>query len=177
MKIEEKKFVELSYTLTVDGKVEDAAPVEQPLGFVFGAGYLLPEFEKNIAGLGVGDKFEFTLTPENGYGVSNPDMIVELPRETFVINGEVEEGLLTIGNQIPMQTADGMRLIGRVAEVNGDKVKMDFNHPMADKTLNFSGEIVTVREATEADYPHAHGGCSCGCSGDSCGDCEGGSCC
>ena len=45
MKVEDKKFVTLSYTLTVEGQVADAATAEHPLGFVFGAGYLLPEFE------------------------------------------------------------------------------------------------------------------------------------
>lgn len=177
MKIGENTFVTLSYTLTVDGNVADAATAENPLAFVFGAGYLLPEFEKNIAGLEPGDKFEFTLTAENGYGQPNPDMVIELPRNTFEVNGEVEEGLLTIGNQIPMMTNDGMRLIGIVTSVDGDKVKMDFNHPMAGKTLNFSGEILGVREATEADYPQAESGCSCGCSGDGCDDCGGGTCC
>jgi len=158
MKIGEKKFVTLSYTLTVDGSVADSATAENPLGFVFGAGYLLPEFEKNIDGLSAGEKFEFTLTPENGYGLPNPDMVIELPRSTFEVDGQVEEGLLTVGNQIPMMTNDGMRLIGVVASVDGDKVKMDFNHPMAGKTLNFAGEIVGVREATDEDYPHAHNG-------------------
>ena len=178
MKIGEKKFVTLSYTLTVDGSVADSATAENPLGFVFGAGYLLPEFEKNIDGLSAGEKFEFTLTPENGYGLPNPDMVIELPRSTFEVDGQVEEGLLTVGNQIPIMTNDGMRLIGVVASVDGDKVKMDFNHPMAGKTLNFAGEIVGVREATDEDYPHAHnGGCSCGCSGDGCDDCSGGACC
>lgn len=167
MKIEEKKFVALSYILNVDGEVADQATAEAPLGFVFGMGFLLPEFEKNIAGKAKGDKFEFTLTPENGYGAANPQMILELPKSVFEIDGEVEDDLLQVGNQIPMMTADGMRVVGVVLEVGDENVKMDFNHPMAGKTLNFSGEIVEVREATEADYPHQHGGCGCGCD-----DCE-----
>lgn len=170
MKIGEKKFVELSYTLTVDGNVADAATAENPLGFVFGAGYLLPDFEKNVDGLTVGDKFEFTLTPENGYGLPNPEMVIELPRDTFTVNGEEEEGLLTVGNEIPMMTGDGMRLLGRVVEAGAEMVKMDFNHPMAGKVLNFAGEIVGVREATDADYPQAQGGCGCGCDNEECGD-------
>ena len=167
MKIGEKKFVTLSYTLTVDGSVADSATAENPLGFVFGAGYLLPEFEKNIDGLSAGEKFEFTLTPENGYGLPNPDMVIELPRSTFEVDGQVEEGLLTVGNQIPMMTNDGMRLIGVVASVDGDKVKMDFNHPMAGKTLNFDVEVVSVRDVTPEDL---QGGCSCGDCGEGCGE-------
>lgn len=174
MKVEAQKFVQLTYELIVDGQLADQATKERPLGFVFGAGFLLPKFEANIEGKEVGDKFAFTLTPEEGYGVSNPDMVIDVPTAAFMINGKVENGLLVVGNQIPMMTADGMHVVGVVTEVGEESVKMDFNHPMAGKTLNFSGEIVEVREATEADYPHAHGGCNCGdCN---CGDCGDGGC-
>lgn len=171
MKIGKDKFVSLSYTLTVDGSVADQANAENPLGFVFGAGYLLPAFEKHIDGKQKGDKFEFTLTPEEGYGTSNPEMIIELGKDVFTVNDKIEDGLLTVGNEIPMMTAEGMRLLGRVLEVGEESVKMDFNHPMANKTLNFSGEILEVREATPADHPHQHGGgCGGGCGEGDCGD-------
>jgi FKBP-type peptidyl-prolyl cis-trans isomerase SlyD len=166
MKIGEKTFVSLAYELKVGGEVVDAAPKEHPLEFPFGAGFLLPEFEKNIAGLGVGDKFAFTLTPENGYGPVILEAIVELPIDIFKVDGKVEEGLLTVGNRIPMSTADGQHMLGVVVGVELDKVRMDFNHPMAGKTLDFSGEIVAVREATEEDFMGMMGG---GCSG-SCGN-------
>lgn len=174
MKIENKKFVEVSYTLTVDGEVVDQSAPGQPLGFVFGEGFLIPGFEKNIEGKRVGDKFEFTLTPEEGYGEKHEDMIVDVPKSAFEIDGKVEDGLLDLGNEIPMQTAEGMRLLGRVIANEGDAVKMDFNHPMAGQTLNFAGEVLGVREATEEDYPHHHGGgCGCGCDDSGCEDCSG----
>lgn len=168
MKIGEKTFVSLSYTLRVGGDVVDSASASNPLEFVFGAGYLLPKFEDNIKGLGKGDKFEFTLTPAEGYGDSVADAIVDLPKDVFMIDGAIEDGLLEIGNQVPMSTADGQHLVGTVKEVGDESVKMDFNHPMAGKTLDFSGEIVDVREATDADMMGgmmAGGGCSCGCDG------------
>lgn len=168
MKIGEKTFVSLTYTLTVDGQVVDSTTKENPLGFPFGAGYLLPKFEEHIAGLGAGDKFEFTLTAADGYGETVDQAIVELPVSVFMVDGKVEEGLLTVGNQIPMSTADGQQLMGVVREVSAEAVKMDFNHPMAGKTLNFSGEIIEVRESTDEDYFHGMGG---GCD---CGDCESG---
>lgn len=171
MKIGNEKFVTLSYVLTVNGEVADMAVAENPLGFVFGIGMLLPAFEKNIEGLGAGDKFEFTLAPEDGYGVSDPRMVVELPKATFMVDGAIEEGLLTEGNEIPMMTADGMRLLGRIVAIGEENVTMDFNHPMVGQTLNFAGEIVGVREATDDDYPS--GGCSCGCDSEGCEDCGG----
>lgn len=179
MKIENEKFVALSYTLTVEGEIADQATKENPLKFVFGTGYLLPKFEENVAGLSVGDKYEFTLQPEDGYGVINPQMIIDVAKEAFMINGQIEEGLLVVGNQIPMMTAQGMHVLGKIVEVNEAGVKMDFNHPMAGKVLNFAGEVVEVREATDDDYPHSQcgGGCNCGECGGDCGDHECGGCC
>lgn len=171
MKIGEKTFVSLVYTLKVGGEVVDSTTKENPLSFVFGAGYLLPKFEEQISGLEPGDKFEFTLQPADGYGEVIAEAVVELPKDVFMVDGAIEDGLLTVGNQIPMSTADGQHLLGIVAEVTEDKVKMDFNHPMAGKVLDFSGEIIDVREATEADYMAGMGGgCDdCGSDPDSCG--------
>lgn len=172
MKIGEKTFVSLSYALKVDGEVVDSAPVEAPLEFVYGSGYLLPKFEENLKGLKKGEKFEFTLSPADGYGETIEDAVVELPKTVFMVDGSIEDGLLEVGNQIPMSTADGQYLMGTVKEVSAESVKMDFNHPMAGKTLDFSGEIVDVREATDEDLmmgmAAAAGGCGCGC--DSCDD-------
>lgn len=172
MKIGKKKFVELSYILTVDGEVADQATDKNPLGFVFGEGMLLPVFEKNIENKKKGDKFEFTLTPEEGYGEVNPQMAMDLPLDVFRVDGEIDRGMLETGNEIPMMTSDGMRVVGRVISVDDETVKMDFNHPMAGKTLNFSGEILGVRDAVDADYPHRHDdGCGCGCDDSGCDDC------
>ena len=171
MKIGEKTFVSLSYALKVAGEIVDSTTADRPLEFVYGAGYLLPGFEANIKGLGKGDKFEFTLEPKDGYGETIKEAVVELPKSTFMVDGSIEDGLLEVGSQIPMSTADGQHLLGIVKSVEGDKVTMDFNHPMAGKTLNFSGEIIGVREATDADLMNglaAGGGCGCGC--DSCED-------
>lgn len=178
MKIGDKTFVSLAYDLTVDGQVVDSTTPERPLEFVYGAGYLLPKFEQNIAGLEKGDKFQFTLPADQGYGEVVEEAVTDLPKSVFMIDGAIEEGLLEVGNQIPMSTADGQHLIGVVKNVAGDKVTMDFNHPMAGKTLNFSGEIVGVREATDEDIMRgmaaASAGCNCSdCSDDSCGS-EGG---
>lgn len=178
MKISENTFVELDYALKVAGEVVDKSPEGSPLAFVFGAGFLLPQFEKNIEGLGAGDKFEFTLSAEDGYGELVEEAVVELPQSVFMIDGKVEDGLLVVGNQIPMATADGQRMLGIVKEVGAETATLDFNHPMAGKVLDFSGTILAVRQATDADRmpmgamsegcdcddsSSCGDGCSCGC--------------
>lgn len=171
MKIGEKTFVSLNYVLKVNGEIVDQSSPERPLEFVVGMGMLLPKFEENIAGKVAGDKFEFTLTPEEGYGVQMAEAIVELPKTSFMIDGKIEEGLLEVGNQIPMATSDGQRMIGNVTAVSEETVTMDFNHPMAGKTLDFTGEVLAVREATDADMaPFMGGGCGCGGDHDGCGE-------
>lgn len=170
MKISENKFVSLAYTLTVDGRVVDQATAERPLEFVYGIGMLLPKFEEFIAGKEAGERFEFVLSPAEGYGELNPQAVVNLPKDVFMVDGAIPDDMLTVGNVLPMADQNGNRLMGTVKAVNDTDVTMDFNHPMAGKTLNFAGEILGVREATPEDMRPMGGGCSCGCEGGECGD-------
>jgi FKBP-type peptidyl-prolyl cis-trans isomerase SlyD len=77
-----------------------------------------------------------------------------------------------------MMDAEGRRLNGKVVAIEGDAVKMDFNHPMAGTDLFFKGEVTDIRSATEEElshgHIHAHGGCGCGGHGE--GSCEDGAC-
>lgn len=174
MKIGENTFVELDYKLEVDGAVADASQPGQPLKFAYGMGMLLPKFEEAIAGLEPGADFAFTLTPTEGYGEVIKEAVVELPKNVFEVNGDVEQGLLEVGNMIPMADQQGNRLMGRVVAVS-EVVTMDFNHPMAGKTLNFTGKIVDVREVTPEDLQGFAGGGGCDCGGDcDCDDKKGG---
>ena len=171
MKIAQNKFVSIAYILTVDGGQVENVTADAPLEFVFGAGFLLPSFESNLEGLGQGEKFAFTLPAAEAYGEIIPEAVVELPKSVFMIDGAIEEGLLELGNQLPMSDNQGNRMMGTVKAVGDESVTMDFNHPMAGKTLNFHGEVVGVREATPEDLPQA--GCSCGCDHEDCSsDCD-----
>ena len=81
-----------------------------------------------------------------------------------------------VGRTLPMLNSAGQVVQGTVAEVTPETVVMDFNHPMAGKTLHFTGKVEKVREASEKELSEGlHGeylpkeGCHCGE-----GDCEGG---
>ena len=174
MNITQKTKVALSYTLTVNGEIADKATAEQPLEFIFGMGMLLPDFEKNIEGKTNGDEFKFTLTPENGYGELNAEAIIELPKDIFMVEGEIAQEVLTVGNVLPMGDNQGNKMMGTVKEVKDDVIVMDFNHPMAGQILDFEGKIVNVTEATDEDLQaYMGGGCNCsegGCGDGECGD-------
>lgn len=190
MKIAQNTVVEFSYELEVEGKVVDHTTKERPLDYIHGTGNLLPKLEAHIEGMEPGDKFEITLSPADGYGEVDPTRIIDLPKAAFEVNGEIREDLLVPGNTIPMMNSMGGVIPGLVLEVTEDSVKMDLNHQMAGKTLHFSGEILTVREATEkelteglhGEYVHTcgcGGGChghEGGCGGDCGGGCHEGGC-
>ena len=187
MKIEANKVVEFCYELEVDGQVVDRTTAEKPLDYIHGTGSLLPKLEEHIEGMEPGCKFDVTLSPADGYGETDPNRIIDLPKAAFAVNGEVREDLLVPGNTIPMMNSMGGVIPGVVLEVTEESVKMDLNHQMAGKTLHFTGEVISVREATEkelteglhGEYVHScggcggHGGCGGGCHGHD-GECSGG---
>lgn len=184
------KMVTLTYDLRIDdenGEMIEQATVESPLQFLYGAGLMLPKFETHLAGLKQDDPFDIKLNSTDAYGEVNEDAIVELPTSVFLVNGEFDSELIKVGNTVPMMSSNGQRLNGIVLEVANDTVKMDFNHPLAGEDLFFSGKVIEVREASDAEVAEilsgGSGGCGCGshdhdhgCSSGSCGTDGGGGC-
>lgn len=166
MIIETKKVVSVRYTLSAtetrvspEKIVEETLP-QQPFVFLFGAGMLLPDFESNLQGKTIGDKFDFWVTPENGYGIREEGNIVNLPMDSFrAPDGTVDLNMIKVGNSVPMRDTEGNQFNGTIREITGDSIKMDFNHELAGNHLHFVGEILAVRNATneELDHGHVHG--------------------
>jgi FKBP-type peptidyl-prolyl cis-trans isomerase SlyD len=169
MEIGRNKFVSLTYQLRLngaEGEMVEETTKDSPLEFLFGAGRMIQMFENKLEGMKAGEAFSFDLKADEAYGQVNPDAVVELPKNIFEVNGAIDEEMLTVGNAIPMQDAQGNRLNGIVLEVSDEQVKMDFNHPLAGDDLHFSGSVLAVREATEEELMEAAGH---GCEGGSCG--------
>lgn len=180
MKIGQNKVVEISYAVEVEGKIVDQRSEAQPLDYIHGANMLLPKFEAAIEGQEPGYEFAFSVGPEDGYGERDEAAVVELPKTAFQINGRVHEEMLVVGNMLRMFNGQGQVVPGTIIEVKEESVVMDFNHPMAGKSLNFSGKVISVREATEKELTEGlhgeflpHQGCGGGCSGGCGGNCGG----
>ena len=159
MKITKNTVPSVTYTLEVDGEVVDKAEKEKPLLFIQGIGMMVPGFEKNLEGLEEGATYKFTLSPEEAYGAYDEQAVVDLSIDIFKVDGKVNKDMLNVGQVVPMKDQNGNPLQGTILEVSDTQVKMDFNHMLAGKELNFTGEILDVREATtqELDHGHVHG--------------------
>jgi len=174
---EKNNVVSIVYELrngSKEGDVVEALTSDNPLTFLFGTGGLLPKFEERLNGLTAGDNFEFLLHSEDAYGPVVENAIVHVPLSVFEVDGQIDENLIKAGTMVPMMDAEGRRLNGKVMSVEGDAVKMDFNHPMAGNDLYFKGEITDVRSATDEELTHGHVHAShgCGCGGNGQGSCE-----
>ncbi len=151
MKVENNKVVAVSYALEVEGKIADQSAPGSPLEYIHGTGMLLPKFEAALQDKEPGDTFDFILSPEDGYGKYDPSYLIDLPKTAFAIEGKVREDLLVVGRTIPMLNQAGQVVQGTVHEVTESAVTMDFNHPMAGKTLHFTGKVESVRSATDKE--------------------------
>ncbi|MBO5267740.1 MAG: peptidylprolyl isomerase [Muribaculaceae bacterium] len=184
-KIEPGKYIELVYDLykvNPDGTEElvHQTDEKEPEAIVFGVTHgLVVPLAQDIEGKEQGYEYDVTATPDQAFGERSDEYIVELEKEVFEVEGKFDAEMVKVGNALPMMTADGMRIIGKVLEVGPKMVKMDFNHPLAGCTVRFKGKVQTVREATpeEIKFVTGEGGCGCGCDHNGCDDgCQGGGC-
>ena len=172
MIISNEKFATFTYTLfenSTEGKVIENVTAENPMAVVFGKGSLIPFFEQKLMGKVAGEDFEIKVPSSDAFGDVNPKAVYELSKETFRVDGEIDESLFTVGNKLPMRDRSGNVLDGYVKAADETTVTVDFNHPLAGTDIVFKGNIIDVREATYDELnPPSHGGCGCGSGDGSC---------
>ncbi len=138
--VAEGKTVSVNYTLTVDGKIEDSNKGKPPLEFKTGAHQMIPGFEKAVMGMKTGEKKSFRVKPEDGYGPVNPQAFKEVPKKQLPAGMTPKAGMM-----LSAKGQNGRQIPVRIKEVKKDTVVMDFNHPLAGKTLIFDVEVVGIK--------------------------------
>lgn len=138
--VTEGKTVKVDYTLEVDGEVIDSSKGRGPLEFKTGSGQMIPGFEKGVMGMKVGEKKAFKVNPEEGYGPENPEAIQTIPKNQLPPEVNPEAGMTLYA-----QSPDGRQVPVKVMEIKDDVVVMNFNHPLAGKTLDFDVEVVEIQ--------------------------------
>ncbi len=132
--------VKVHYTGTFDdGETFDSSAGREPLEFEVGGGQVIPGFDQAVLGMKVGESKKVRIPEDEAYGPHNPEMVIESDRTQF------EEGLNPeVGQQFQTQMQDGQPVLLTVVAVEGDKITLDANHPMAGKDLNFEIELVEI---------------------------------
>ena len=175
------KFMSVVYQLytIADGEktLEEQTSTEQPFEFITGFSIALDAFEQQVMKLEKGSTFDFTLEPSQAFGEYIPEGVHKLSRDVFSINGHFDHDNIFEGAVITLTDTDDHQFMAKVVKIEEDGVTVDTNHPLAGKTLNFTGTVIENREATEEEVQHLikhlTGGCS-GCGhhhGDGCEGC------
>jgi len=151
MSIEINHVVSIHYTLKGDGgEVIDSSAGGEPLAYLHGHGNLVPGLERELTGKNAGDRLQVKISPADGYGEYDPQLVQRVPRRTLKGVGNVR-----VGMRLHAKTDHGPKPV-TVTQISGDMVTLDGNHPLAGKNLNFDVEIAAVRAATEEELSHGH---------------------
>ena len=133
-------LVAFDYTLTVDGKVVDTSKGKSPLEYTQGDGKLIPGLTKQMEGMRVGYEKTIEVKPEEGYGNPDPTAFKEVPVSSLPANTKPE-----IGMNFQAKDDAGRVFNARISQVKDNTVIMDFNHPLAGKTLIFNVKIISIK--------------------------------
>lgn len=149
--VEDDVIVTLNYTVKVDGEVVDTSEGHEPIEFIQGTGMVISGLENNLYGLTVGDSKEFSVPPSEGYGEEDEDALAEVPRTEFPSHIPLNKGV-----ELMLKDEDGDEMQAYIVEVGEENVTLNFNHPLAGKTMNFTVEVIDLRWATEEELDHGH---------------------
>jgi len=140
-KVEKNVVVGINYRLTLDDGTEvDDTGERGPMEYLHGHGNLIPGLEKALDGAELGTELSISFEPDDGYGAHEPDKIVQVTKEQLGFDPEV-------GSVVAARLPDGREQHLLIAEVNGDDVTLDGNHPLAGQTLHFEVSVASLREA------------------------------
>ncbi|MBI3211773.1 MAG: FKBP-type peptidyl-prolyl cis-trans isomerase [Simkania negevensis] len=137
--IEKGKQVAIEYKLFLEDKTQvDTNIGREPLIFHVGSNQILPALEEALKGLNVGDTKQVILSPEKAFGEINPEAFKEVDAHLIPEDLRFEGALLVVSDE-----QFGEMLI-RVDSLIGEKVTLDFNHPLAGKTITFDVTVLDI---------------------------------
>jgi FKBP-type peptidyl-prolyl cis-trans isomerase SlyD len=148
--------VTLEYELRDDeGEILDASDAEdgEPIEYVHGYGMLVPGLESALAGLKAGEEREVVVPADAGYGERDETLVLQLDKADLP---EDESGkVLEVGDELVAESPDGDEIAMTVVEIDGDKVVVDANHPLAGMTLHYKVKVSELREASAEEIEQA----------------------
>lgn len=140
LKIADGMQVSLEYTLTLEDKtVVESNVGREPMTYQHGAHEIVPGLEAALTGLAKGEKKRVVVKPDDGYGERDPKALQEVKKDV------IPEQARKVGVQLEAKGPEGESMFPIVTEVKENTVTLDFNHPLAGKTLIFDVKVLEIR--------------------------------
>lgn len=121
------------------GETFDSSEGRAPLEFEVGSGMVIKGFDEGVTGMSVGEKKTINIPVEQAYGPKNPEMLIEMPKDRFPKDMEIEQGM-----PLMMSDGSGQNFQVIVHEIKENSVVLDANHPLAGQELVFDIELVEI---------------------------------
>lgn len=137
--VENGKKVKIEYTLKIDGIVIESSEGKEPLEYVQGEDQIISGLSAGIEGMEVDEQKNIIVSPTEGYGEVNTQAFREIEKDKIPADQELVQGQV-----IQLSTPDGETIPGIVWEIREDTIVVNFNHPLAGKTLDFDVKVVSV---------------------------------
>lgn len=138
MTITKGSNVKIEYKLLVEGNEVDSNIGGEPLSYIHGENHIVPGLEKQLEGMRAGEEKSVQVKPEEGYGPREEESVLEVSKDKIPVEGR------EVGTTLGMKDQQGRILQPIVSEVKEETVVLDFNHPLAGKTLEFDVKVVEV---------------------------------
>jgi len=146
MKIGADKAVAFHYALlNADNEVLDGSRDGEPLPYLHGHKNIIPGLEKALEGHEVGDKFQAEIHPDEGYGRRDNGLVQTIKRDVF------GDATLEVGMHYQVEDDEGELQLVQIIAIDENEITVDGNHPYAGHTLTFDIEVISVRDATDAE--------------------------
>ncbi len=149
--VQDNFVVTLDYTLIVEDEVMESTQDGEPIEFIQGIGQIIPGLEEALYGMKVGEEKTVVIEPDDAYGEYDPDSLQVARKEEFS-----EEIPLDVGTFLDLMDNEDEILSAQIIEADEDTVTLDFNHPLAGKTLTFEITVAGLRPATAEELDHGH---------------------
>jgi FKBP-type peptidyl-prolyl cis-trans isomerase SlyD len=133
------------------GETLDTSSGSEPLTFMEGSETILPALEAQIRLMQIGDRKKVNLSAADGYGVHNPELVLELERAELAHIPN-----LKVGDQLQANSKDGGPMVFIVKKLSDSEIHLDGNHPLAGVDLSFDIEVTNTRDATDEEVAHGH---------------------
>ena len=148
-----RSLVRLHFSLSLEnGELVDSNFEGPPAECRMGDGNLPPSFERHLLGLAAGEECDVLLGPEEAFGPLRPENLQRVPRFRFPADLPLESGLV-----VDFADQAGNTQAGVVRGFDSNTVEVDFNHPLAGRSLRFRARIVTVTTETAVSGPGGMG--------------------